>query len=145
MEGLDPRSDGQLLAATAGDPEAFAIFYRRHVRGVLGFFRRRMGSAELAYDLTAETFAAALEASPRYELRPEPARGWLYGIAGNKLHEAQRRGRRGPRPPGAGDGADRPHRRGDRAHRGAQRGRSAPAVGGSARRFARRRPCPRAR
>jgi RNA polymerase sigma-70 factor (ECF subfamily) len=93
MEGLDPRSDGQLLAATAGDPEAFAIFYRRHVRGVLGFFRRRMGSAELAYDLTAETFAAALEASPRYELRPEPARGWLYGIAWNKLHEAQRRGR----------------------------------------------------
>jgi RNA polymerase sigma-70 factor (ECF subfamily) len=49
-------------------------------------------NAELALDLTAETFAAALEASARYEPRPEPARGWLYGIAWNKLHEAQRRG-----------------------------------------------------
>jgi RNA polymerase sigma-70 factor (ECF subfamily) len=93
MSGSDPRTDGQLLVATAHDPEAFAVFYRRHVRGVLAFFRRRVGSAEVALDLTAETFAAALEASPRYQPRPEPARGWLYGIAWNKLHEAQRRGR----------------------------------------------------
>jgi len=92
MEGADPRTDGELLVATAVDPEAFGTFYRRHVRGVLAFFRRRGASAEVALDLTAETFAAALEASGRYELRPEPARNWLYGIAWNKLHEAQRRG-----------------------------------------------------
>ncbi len=93
MSASDPRTDGELLVATAADPDAFAVFYRRHVRGVLGFFRRRVGSAEVAFDLTAETFAAALESSPRYELRPEPARGWLYGIAWNKLREARRRGR----------------------------------------------------
>lgn len=94
MEGLpDPRTDGELLVATATDPEAFAVFYRRHVRGVLSFFRRRVDRPELAFDLTAETFAAALEATPRYEPRPEPARGWLYGIAWNTLHEARRRGR----------------------------------------------------
>jgi DNA-directed RNA polymerase specialized sigma24 family protein len=89
----DPRTDGELLVATGTDPEAFAIFYRRHVRGVLSFFRRRTPTAEVAFDLTAETFAAALEAIPRYQLRAEPARGWLYGIAWNKLHEAHRRGR----------------------------------------------------
>jgi RNA polymerase sigma factor (sigma-70 family) len=93
MEGSDSRSDGELLVATAGDPEAFGVFYRRHVRGVLAFFRRRVSSAEVALDLTAETFASALEGSVRYEPRPEPARGWLYGIAWNKLHEAQRQGR----------------------------------------------------
>jgi RNA polymerase sigma factor (sigma-70 family) len=93
MEGANLRTDGELLVATASDPEAFGTFFRRHVRGVLAFFRRRGASAELALDLTAETFAAALEASSRYELRPEPARNWLYGIAWNKLHEAQRRGR----------------------------------------------------
>jgi DNA-directed RNA polymerase specialized sigma24 family protein len=93
MGGLDHRTDGELLVATADDPEAFAIFYRRHVRGVLAFFRRRVPSAELALDLTAETFAAALEASPRYKPRPEPARGWLYGIAWSNLHEARHRGR----------------------------------------------------
>ena len=88
----DSRTDGELLLATTDDPQAFAIFYRRHVRGVLGFFRRRVLSAVIAFDLTAETFAAALEASPRYIPRPEPARGWLYGIAWNKLHEAGRQG-----------------------------------------------------
>src|SRR5579871_4951343 len=92
MEDLDPRTDGELLVAARQDPEAFAVFYRRHVRGVLAFFRRRVPGPEVALDLTAETFAAALEATPRYEPRPEPARGWLYGIAWNKLHEAYRRG-----------------------------------------------------
>lgn len=93
MEGSpDPRTDGELLAATVTDPDAFAVFYRRHVRGVISFFRRRLPSAELAFDLTAETFAAALEATPRYQPRPEPARGWLYGIAWNELRETQRRG-----------------------------------------------------
>jgi RNA polymerase sigma-70 factor (ECF subfamily) len=93
MEGrLDPRTDGELIIATAHDPEAFAVFYRRHIRGVISFFRRRVSSPELAFDLCAETFAAALEAAPRYQPRPEPARGWLYGIAWNKLHESQRRG-----------------------------------------------------
>src|ERR1700740_210662 len=89
----DRRTDGELLVATASDPQAFAIFYRRHLHRVLAFFRRRVGSADVAFDLCAETFAAALEAAPRYQLRPEPARGWLYGIAWNKLHEARRRGR----------------------------------------------------
>ncbi|HTU97575.1 MAG TPA: sigma factor [Solirubrobacteraceae bacterium] len=94
MEGSpDPRTDGEVLVASVTDPEAFAIFYRRHVRGVLSFFRRRVPGAELAFDLTAETFAAALEATPRYRPRPEPARGWLYGIAWSQLHEARLRGR----------------------------------------------------
>jgi DNA-directed RNA polymerase specialized sigma24 family protein len=84
---MDPRTDGELLVASASDPEAFGTFYRRHARGLLRFFRRRGASAELALDLTAQTFAAALEASPRYELRPEPARNWLYGIAWNRMDQ----------------------------------------------------------
>jgi len=88
MSDIDLRTDGELLVATSGDPEAFGVFYSRHVRGMLAFFRRRVGNPEVALRLTAETFAAALEASGRYELRPEPARSWLYGIAWTKLHEA---------------------------------------------------------
>src|SRR5437660_1675888 len=119
MEGADLRTGGELLVATATDPEAFGTFFRRHVRGVLAFFRRRGATAEVALDLTAETFAFALEAPPRYELRPEPARNWLYGIAWNKLHEAQRRGRADDAVRRAGHGADGPDRRGDRWDRGA--------------------------
>ena len=53
------RDDDALLAAAADDPEAFARFYRLHVRGVIAYFRRRVHDPELAADLTAETFAAA--------------------------------------------------------------------------------------
>jgi len=48
---------------------------------VLRFFVRRTADAELALDLTAETFAAALVASRRFTAGPEPARAWLFGIA----------------------------------------------------------------
>lgn len=88
----DPRTDSELLVAARSQPEAFAVFYRRHARPVLAFFRRRVPSAELAFDLTAETFAAALESVERYVPGPEPASAWLYGVARNKLSEALRRG-----------------------------------------------------
>lgn len=84
------RSDEDLL--TGRDPASFEQFYLRHVDGVLGFFSRRTRDAELAADLTAETFAAALRAVPRYEPRPEPARAWLFAIARNTLSESLRRG-----------------------------------------------------
>jgi hypothetical protein len=88
MRDLDLRTDGELLVATALDPEAFAVFYRRHSRGMQAFFRRRTGDMLVAQQLTTKTFAAALEESRHYVLRPEPARSWLYGIAWSELHDA---------------------------------------------------------
>jgi RNA polymerase sigma-70 factor (ECF subfamily) len=90
MQGIDPRTDGELLVASREDPQAFAIFYRRHERPMLAFFRRRVRDTEIARALSERTFAAAFEAAPRYEVRPEPARGWLYGIAWTVLEEATR-------------------------------------------------------
>src|SRR4051794_29741623 len=85
-------SDQELLVLARDTPQAFGAFYRRHVHAVHGYFRRRVFDVEAAFDLTAETFAAALRAVPRYEPRPEPARAWLFGIARNTLLEALRRG-----------------------------------------------------
>jgi len=86
--------DAELLAASArGDADAFATFYRRHLAKVVGFCLHENGSREAAADLTAEVFAAALEASGRYEPRFESAAPWLLGIARNKLLESRRRGR----------------------------------------------------
>jgi RNA polymerase sigma factor (sigma-70 family) len=85
--------DDALLVAAVDDPEAFAQFYRRHVRGVLAYFRRRAPDAETAADLTAETFAAALEGRRRYSPDRGPALGWLYGIARRRLIALQRHGR----------------------------------------------------
>jgi RNA polymerase sigma-70 factor (ECF subfamily) len=92
MDRFSQASDAQLLRLTGSDPDAFAAFYRRHVRALLAYTRRRTGSAELALDLTAEVFAAALEASARYRPHPDGAGAWLYGIARHKLADSVRRG-----------------------------------------------------
>ncbi|MEA2134722.1 MAG: hypothetical protein QOC68_2631, partial [Solirubrobacteraceae bacterium] len=60
-------TDEQLLSAR--DAGTFELFYLRNVDSVLGFFARRTGDPELAADLCAETFAAALSSRHRY--RPE--------------------------------------------------------------------------
>ncbi|MEH3054008.1 MAG: RNA polymerase sigma factor [Patulibacter minatonensis] len=84
--------DDRLLArVAAGDDDAFAAFYRRHLDGVVAFHRRRVPTPELAYDLAAETFAAVIVHAASYR-GDGPAAGWLYGIARNKLRESLRRG-----------------------------------------------------
>jgi RNA polymerase sigma-70 factor (ECF subfamily) len=88
--GLHGESDEALL--TAGDAATFECFYVRHVDELLGFFARRTRDAEMAADLTAETFAAALAARRRYRPQKGAAGAWLYGIALKKLGDAQRRG-----------------------------------------------------
>ena len=87
------RSDEDLLVAGVEDEEAFALFYRRHAPTIAGFFLQRTGDPELAADLTAETFAAALQGRRRFDPRKGPAGGWLFGIARHKLLRAWDRGR----------------------------------------------------
>lgn len=88
----DDRTDAQLLHLTATDPEAFGRFYRRHVRWVLTVCARRCGDAELAADVTAETFATVLAQRDRFDPAPGSAGNWLFQIALHKLADAQRRG-----------------------------------------------------
>jgi RNA polymerase sigma factor (sigma-70 family) len=90
MVGSYHDSDDVLLAGH--DAASFECFYLRHVDGLLAFFARRTRDAELAADLTAETFAAALAGRRRYRPEAGAAAGWLYGIATKKLADAQRRG-----------------------------------------------------
>lgn len=58
---------------------------------MLGYFLRRVGDPELAADLTAETFAAALGAAARYKPVGATAAPWLFAIAHNTLARSLRR------------------------------------------------------
>src|SRR3712207_798460 len=70
------------------------MLYSRHGRAICGCFHRRTGNAELAAGLTAETFAAALLAAPRFRVREgTPAIAWLFGIARNVLLRSLERAR----------------------------------------------------
>jgi RNA polymerase sigma-70 factor (ECF subfamily) len=85
--------DETLLAQARSEPSAFGAFYRRHEDRVLSYFLARVGDPEVAADLTAETFAAALASAHRFRPRKEPAAAWLFGIAGNTLAMSRLRGR----------------------------------------------------
>jgi len=87
------RSDTQLLIEARTCAEPFGVFYERHFASVLAFFRRRVAGPDEAFDLAAETFAAALAAVPRFRPGPEPPQAWLFAIARHKLSEALRRSR----------------------------------------------------
>jgi RNA polymerase sigma factor (sigma-70 family) len=93
VSGEDQRSDTELLLEARTYAEPFGVFYERHFGSVLAFFRRRTAGAEEAFDLAAETFAAALQAVPRYEPGPEPPSAWLFAIARHKLSESLRKHR----------------------------------------------------
>lgn len=88
----DP-SDAEVLATTGRDPEAFALFYRRYERLLLMYMLRRTGDPELAADLTAEVFAAALRAAGRYRPAAPTATAWLLTIAQHTLSSSARKGR----------------------------------------------------
>src|ERR671930_114381 len=79
-------TDEELLSAR--DAASFELFYCRHVDPLLGFFQRRTRDPELAADLTAETFAAALASRRRYRPEAGSAARWLYGIGAQKLDDS---------------------------------------------------------
>jgi RNA polymerase sigma factor (sigma-70 family) len=93
MNHEQQRSDTELLLAARTSSEPFGVFYDRHFASVFAFFRRRAAGPEEAFDLAAETFAAALASVPRFRPGPEPPRAWLFAIARNKLSEALRSSR----------------------------------------------------
>jgi len=93
MRNGEQRSDAELLLAARTCSEPFGVFYERHFASVLAFFRRRTPGPEEAFDLAAETFAAALASVPRFQPGPEPPQAWLFAIARNKLSETLRSSR----------------------------------------------------
>jgi RNA polymerase sigma-70 factor (ECF subfamily) len=86
-------ADGELLELTVDDPDAFGAFYDRFEEELLGFFIRATGRADLAADLTAEVFAAALSSARLFRSELGSARGWLFGIARHELADTWQRGR----------------------------------------------------
>lgn len=94
MGEIEAMDDAGLLAASAGgDRGAFAVFYRRHLPGVLRVLIAETRDRELAADLAAEVFATVLLAGDRYRAERDSALPWLCGIARYKASESRRRKR----------------------------------------------------
>lgn len=93
MGASEKRTDADLLDATAHDPEAFGLFYQRHLDQVVRFVSSRLAPADMAADVVAEVFAAALAGRRRFDPSRGSASTWLLGIASHKVADVQRRNR----------------------------------------------------
>lgn len=68
-----------------GDPIVSEVFYRSHAEDLLRYFVRRTGNPDVAADLCAETFTAALRNSHQFDAERGTPTAWLYGIAKRQL------------------------------------------------------------
>ncbi len=90
----EERNRVQALVAQAqtGSLEAFEALYRAHQSGLYTFILSQVREAEMAADLTQQTFVRAWEGLPR--LRATGAfRGWLHQIAANLVRDEVKSGR----------------------------------------------------
>jgi len=85
--------DAVALRRSAQDAEAFREFYVANVQRLLLYFTRRTLDAEVALDLTGDTFAIALQRRAQFRGRSDAeAEGWLFAIARSQLAHHWRRG-----------------------------------------------------
>lgn len=83
-------AEGQRLRALVelardGDAEAFGQLYDHYVSGVFRFIYYRVGSRQLAEDLTSETFVRGLRAIQRFTWQGKDFGAWLTTIARNLI------------------------------------------------------------
>lgn len=92
--GRDAVTDEALLSRARSDPDAFELFYRRHVERIIRFAARRTTSPHEVADLVADVFVAAISSLDHFDPGRGDAVAWLYGIANNVAANRWRVGRR---------------------------------------------------
>jgi RNA polymerase sigma-70 factor (ECF subfamily) len=80
-----------LIEAAQRDRAAFAPLYERYVDQIFAYAHTLTRNRELAEDVTAATFAKAIEDIPRFEWRGVPYSAWLYRVAANLVARQSRR------------------------------------------------------
>jgi RNA polymerase sigma-70 factor, ECF subfamily len=80
-----------MIEAAQRDRAAFAPLYERYVDQIFAYAHTLTRNRELAEDVTASTFAKAIEDLPRFEWRGVPYSAWLYRVAANVVARQARR------------------------------------------------------
>jgi len=84
-------TERQQILAAQRDRAAFAPLYERYVDQIYAYAYTLTKDREQAEDVTAATFAKAIEELPRFQWRGVPYSAWLYRVAGNLVTRERRR------------------------------------------------------
>lgn len=85
--------EAALIAAARTDPDALSTLYRTHYGAIYGYVYRRLGNANDAGDVVAETFLAMVRHLPRYRWTGVPFRAWLLRLATTQISRWARKRR----------------------------------------------------
>jgi RNA polymerase sigma-70 factor, ECF subfamily len=88
-----PRVTALVDAAKAGDTDAFAELYDRYLDTIFRYVYYRVGSKQLAEDLTSETFLRALRRIGSFTWQGRDFGAWLITIARNLVADHFKSGR----------------------------------------------------
>lgn len=88
---LELAAERDMVLAAQRDRTAFAPLYERYVDQIFAYAYSLTHNRELAEDVTAATFAKAMEELPRFEWRGVPYSAWLYRVAANLVARDKRR------------------------------------------------------
>lgn len=86
-----PEQDALLERARQADPAALTALYDQYVDKIYSYVYHRVGSAELAEDITGQVFMRMLEAIKAGRPWQISFSGWLYRIAHNLVIDHYRR------------------------------------------------------
>ena len=93
------KHERRLVSRSRHDPEAFRQLYHHYFPRVYAYISYRVGRAQDAEDLTAETFLKAVESLDRFRWRGEGSfAAWLFRIAHNLVSNFYRAGWNAPEP-----------------------------------------------
>ena len=84
--------EDMVAQARAGDTGAFEALYQRYQAGIYTFLRSQVREAELAADLTQQTFVRAWDSLARLR-EPGAFQSWLHRIALNLVRDEAKSGR----------------------------------------------------
>ena len=87
----DLEAERRLIQRAQRDPTHFEPLYERYVDQIYAYALTLTGDPTKAEDVTATTFAKALEDLPRFEWRGVPYSAWLYRVAANLVARDRRR------------------------------------------------------
>lgn len=90
-QDLSPNDQQQILEEFKTNKDVFEKVYNHYYEMILKYLLKRTMSAEVAYDLTADTFIKAFENFHKFKWTGVSIKVWLYRIAINSLKNYRRK------------------------------------------------------
>lgn len=91
MSEEEIRAEYAILEKSRKDPEAFGLLYKKYFDRIFSFVYRQTDNADVAADLTSQTFLNSLKNVNKFTFRGVPVSAWFYKIASNEVNRYYRK------------------------------------------------------